>query len=173
MTLDDAEALIAGGVDGEGPAQTWAELGSGDGTFTQALARLLPAGSIVHAIDRDRAALRQIPATVAATTVVTQVADFTQPEWPNVGLDGVLLANSLHYVSDQPAFLRSLTPRFRRRPRLLIVEYDTDRGNPWVPYPISQRRLRVLAADGGWSVRLLGSRPSMYRRAAIYAALVA
>jgi hypothetical protein len=31
--------------------------------------------------------------------------------------------------------------------RFLIVEYDTDESGRWVPYPVSQVRLRSLFAD--------------------------
>ena len=172
MTLDDAVALIAGAANRDGPAQTWADLGCGDGTFTKALAMTLPARSLVHAVDRDHAALKRIPATVGATSIVTHVADFTATPLPWTGLDGILLANALHYVADQPAFLKSLATAIHGRARFLIVEYDTDHANPWVPYPVSRRRLGTLAAGGRWTVRPLGTRPSIYRRAALYAALL-
>jgi len=55
MKIDDAQALIAGAVPRR--AGVWADLGAGDGTFTQALARLLEPGSRIYAVDRDRAAL--------------------------------------------------------------------------------------------------------------------
>ena len=42
--------------------QTWADLGCGDGVFTRALASLLVPGSTIHAMDRDPAALRALPA---------------------------------------------------------------------------------------------------------------
>ena len=57
MRLRDAiEMLAKSGVGTLGPT-TWADLGSGTGTFTLALADLLSAGSTVHAIDQDGAAL--------------------------------------------------------------------------------------------------------------------
>ena len=53
----------------------------------------------------------------------------------------------------------------------MVVEYDTDRANPWVPYPVSRDRLRRLLDEaGGWAIEWLGSRPSRYQRAPIYAA---
>ena len=112
------------------------------------------------------------PPAVGATSIVTHVADFTATPLPWTGLDGILLANALHYVADQPAFLKSLAAAIHGRARFLIVEYDTDRANPWVPYPVSRMRLGTLAAGGRWTVRPLGTRPSIYRRAALYAALL-
>jgi SAM-dependent methyltransferase len=172
MTLDDAVGLIAGATNSDGPAETWADLGCGEGTFTRALAMTLPGGSLVHAVDRDDAVLGRIPATVGATSIVAHVADFTTTPLPWIGLDGILLANALHYVANQLAFLKSLAAASHGRPRFLIVEYDTDRANPWIPYPVSRMRLGTLAAGGRWSLRPLGTRPSIYRRAALYAALL-
>jgi trans-aconitate methyltransferase len=41
--------------------QIWADLGCGDGTFTTALASLLAPDSVIHAVDKNRRALRQLP----------------------------------------------------------------------------------------------------------------
>ena len=62
MTHDEAVGLISSGrlTNSPGPA-TWADLGCGDGTFTLALASLLPAGSTIYAVDQDAAALRALP----------------------------------------------------------------------------------------------------------------
>jgi hypothetical protein len=57
--------------------------------------------------------------------------------------------------------------------RFLIVEYDTDESSRWVPYPVSMKKLTSLFTDAGYSsITMLRSRPSVYRRAALYAALV-
>ncbi len=173
MTHDDALTLLAGAVAGVGAAQTWADLGCGDGTFTQALAMQLPPGSRIHAVDRDPEALQRIPPTVGTTSIATHAADFTVMPWPWQGLDGVRLANALHYVPGQPAFLAAAAAACRGRGQFVIVEYDTDVANPWVPYPVNWNRLATLAAGGGWTVRPLGTRPSIYRRAELYAALIA
>jgi hypothetical protein len=52
VTLADAVRLI-GGRDLSAADETWADLGAGDGTFTRALATVLPVGSVIHAMDRD------------------------------------------------------------------------------------------------------------------------
>src|SRR4249919_759594 len=87
---------------------TWADLGSGEGAFTLALADLLgPTGSI-HSVDRDGRALRvQAQALGVAfpdVSVSPLVADFTEPlELPP--LEGVVMANSLHFERDKLAVL--------------------------------------------------------------------
>jgi ubiquinone/menaquinone biosynthesis C-methylase UbiE len=172
VTVGEATELIAGArVDGE-PVQ-WADLGCGDGVFTRALAGILPRGSVIHAIDRDRAALRRIPKDYEGRTIVTHVGDFTAQPWPFSALDGVLLANSLHYVSHQPTLIRDCKRNMTSHGSFLIVEYDTDVPNRWVPHPVSFASLeRMFGAAGYASIRMLGARPSIYQRARIYAALV-
>lgn len=169
MLVRDAVAMLAAsGLDTLGPT-TWADLGCGDGTFTVALADLLAPHSVVHAIDRDRAALKRIPLHRHDVRIDTHAGDFIEP-WPFGAVDGILMANSLHYVANQEAFVRSCESRMLTPSRVLIVEYDTDRANAWVPYPVSRARLAELFS--GYSSRLLGVRPSRYQRARLYAELL-
>jgi ubiquinone/menaquinone biosynthesis C-methylase UbiE len=169
---DAVEMLAKSDVGALGPTK-WADLGCGTGTFTVALADLLAAGSTIHAMDVDSSALRRIPPQHNGVSIITCRGDFTEQIWPFEDLDGILMANSLHYVDDQPAFIRKcergMTPPFR----FLIVEYDTDESNQWVPYPLSIKKLTSLFTDAGYScISKLHSRPSVFRRAALYAALV-
>lgn len=164
--------LADGGIDGLGPT-TWADLGCGDGTFTLALADILASGSTIHAMDLDASALRRIPEARKGVRIVTHRGDFTDVVWPFADLDGILMANSLHYVRDQAAFIRDCARHLKPSHRFLIVEYDTTAANPWVPYPVSQIRLRDLFEHAGYrSIRVLRSRPSVFRRAPLYAAAV-
>ena len=169
MTIDEAAALIADPrIDGA----AWADLGCGEGTFTLALATLLPRAGTVHAMDQDRAALRTMPSSCGGTSIVTHAGDFTRLPLPFESLDGVLMANSLHYVAEPRAWLRGCESALARR-RFLIVEYDTDRANPWVPYPVGKRALERLFREAGYrQIDMLRSRPSIYQRAPIYAALI-
>src|SRR4030095_16572424 len=139
---------------------TWANLGCVTGTFTLALADLLAAGSAIHAIDRDGSALRRIPSAHNGVRITTHRGDFTSLTWPFGNLDGVLMANSLHYVDDQATFIRACEPWMTSPRRFLIVEYDTDEASRWVPYPVGQSRLTELfTAAGCLSIRVLRSRP--------------
>jgi hypothetical protein len=55
--------------------------------------------------------------------------------------------------------------------RLVLVEYDSDHGNPWVPYPLSFGSWRTLAAEAGFrDTRRLASIPSRFL-GSIYSAL--
>ena len=165
--------LVASGVDALGPT-TWADLGCGTGTFTLALADLLSPGSTIHAMDEDGSVLRGIPSRHKDVSITTHRGDFTNGTWPFASLDGILMANSLHYVNDQAAFIRTCEGRMSLPRRFLVVEYDMDESSRWVPHPVSRGRLMSLFTDAGYSsITMLRSRPSVYRRASLYAALAA
>ena len=170
MSPADARALITHPSLASGGAQTWADLGCGNGTFTVALASQLPPGSVVHAMDVDADVLKGVPPRRGGVDITTRVGDFTEFPWPFEALDGVLMANALHYVRDQAAFLPRLDAYARRR-RVLLVEYDTEQANPWVPYPLGYAAAVELFRTCGYGVTALGRRRSAYRRAEIYGAL--
>lgn len=133
-------------------ADTWADLGCGDGVFTLLLAELLPPGSDVYAVDRDAAPLialrRKLSQVETAVNVSTLQADFTQPlDLPL--LDGILMANLLHFVRDKEPVLRQLCDLLRPGGRLVIIEYNTQRGNSAVPYPLDDDAFLSLAACVG------------------------
>jgi ubiquinone/menaquinone biosynthesis C-methylase UbiE len=166
------EMLTDSGIGELGPT-TWADLGCGTGTFTLALADLLATGSHIHAMDRDRWALLKIPSLHKSVSITTHRGDFTNQMWPFDNLDGILMANSLHYVDDQATFIRACEARMTLPRRFLVIEYDTHEASRWLPYPVPQTRLTALFTAAGYSsIRMLRSRPSVYRRAALYAALV-
>ena len=172
MNHRDHVSLLREGVLGAG--STWADLGSGEGAFTLALADLLgPSGSI-YTVDRDRRALQvQLPAlreAFPALAVTPLVADFTKPlDLP--ALDGIVMANSLHFERDKLAVLRLIRGYLRPAGRLILVEYDTDRGNRWVPYPIAFDTWATLAVEAGFrDTQRLASVPSRFL-GAIYSAV--
>ena len=151
----------------------WADLGAGEGAFTLALADLLPGGSMIHAIDRDPRALaelgrRYVKSGFRADLHMRQ-ADFAR-DLGIGGLDGIVMANSLHFVKDKARVLARVRGMLKPEGRLLLVEYDTDSGNVWVPYPLSFETWCALApANGFEEPRLLASHPSRFLRR-IYAA---
>jgi SAM-dependent methyltransferase len=155
----------------------WADLGAGEGAFTLALADLLPAGSTIHAIDKDRAALAELERAYArfavkreAPQLKTQAADFAR-DLALRDLDGVVMANSLHFVRTKEPVLARVRAMLKEGGRLLVVEYDTDRGNTWVPHPFSFETWRRLAPDNGFEEpTLLATHPSRFL-GRIYSAL--
>lgn len=167
MDIRDAAELIAPGVRS---GQTWADLGAGTGTFTAALARLVGPTGAVYAVERDASrvrALEQLARQIGHEVhipVTVRRADFTQTmDLPP--LDGVLLANALHYVASQAQAetLRRLSERIGPRGAMVIVEYDNRPPSQWVPYPISRPRLAVLARQGDLGEpELIGQRRSAF-----------
>jgi ubiquinone/menaquinone biosynthesis C-methylase UbiE len=151
----DLVALIEDGVPRRGGR--WADLGAGEGAFTLALADLAGPDAHIVAVDRDARALRALDGKVE-----TRVADFTKPLDLHE-LDGVVMANSLHFVRDKEPVLRSVRSMLRPGGRLIIVEYGADRGNPWVPYPFTYSLWEKMAAQAGFeSTRLLKTVPSRW-----------
>lgn len=173
MKLQDAIELIrCEGLVKEGPA-TWADLGCGTGLFTRALAHFLQPGSTLYAVDANRNALSGIGTLPAGIILEKLPADFEQEALPFHHLDGILMANALHFVRDKAAFLKRAKTWLRPEGCFLLVEYDTDRSNPWVPCPVSFANLGPLFAPLGFPVvEKLQERPSIYHRSGIYAALI-
>lgn len=172
MDHRDHVALIRAGVEGAG--RRWLELGAGDGAFTLALADLLAGDGGIVAVDRDAHALAAMADRVAArfkgTRVEPRVGDFTRGVPPGP-FDGALAANSLHFVADPLPVLRTVREALVPGGRLVLVEYDADHGNPWVPHPISFERWRTLASAAGFDVpRLVHRVPSRFL-GAIYGAV--
>jgi ubiquinone/menaquinone biosynthesis C-methylase UbiE len=172
--LDHADhvRLIRDGVKGAGPA--WADFGSGEGAFTLALADLLGPGGSIHTVDRERGALdvqlRRLGAAFPEVGVTPIVADFTAPiELPP--LDGIVMANSLHFVRDKAPVLELVRGYLRPGGHLVLVEYGADHGNPYVPWPLSFATWATVAAAAGFrDTRELATVPSRFL-GSIYSAL--
>jgi len=169
----DHVALLAGGVT-QDEGGTWADFGAGTGAFTLALADLIGPHGVIHAIDRDRAALAELRSAfvsaVPQAELRVRAADFTR-RLDLSELDGVVMANALHFVDDKAAVLALIRGYLRPGGRLLLVEYDSDRGNTWVPHPLSFETWRDVAAEAGFvGTRKLATVPSRFLQR-IYSAL--
>lgn len=172
MDHTDHVALIREGIAGGGAV--WADFGSGAGAFTLALADLLGPAGRIYSVDRDRHALaRQAQAMrqrFPDTPIEYRQADFVQP----LGLpplDGIVMANALHFIRDKAPALRTIAAALRPGGRLVLVEYNTDHGNHWVPYPFSFPTWQTLAQEAGFvDTRLAATRPSRFL-GQIYAAV--
>lgn len=172
MELADAVRLISNSTIPNSSPQLWADLGCGSGTFTKALASLLAPGSLIHALDTDRRSVATIPGVFNDVSIQKVLCDFINQPLPFDVIDGMLLANSFHYVKDKQALIVKLKKHLVKDGKLLFVEYDTAKGNQWVPYPITSPDLEKLIKSAGFnSVNKLGEYPSAFGRANMYAAL--
>jgi SAM-dependent methyltransferase len=171
MKHSDAIELIRDAVGGRGGV--WADFGAGTGTFTRALSAVLGAGSTVFAVDDDARAVRALRALSSSTSgnarVIAVHSDFTQPlVLPGLvrgqaQLDGVLLANALHFVRDPERVLARLVEQLRPGGRAIVVEYDRREASQWVPFPIPASRWPRLAESAGLAEpAITATRPSSY-----------
>jgi len=153
--------LLIGGV--------WADFGAGSGAFTLALRELVGPHAEIYAVDKDRRGFNDLEKAhrekfTTSQNVHSMRADFTGPlSLPP--LDGVVMANSLHYFKDKEKVLRHVRSFLKMSGMLLLVEYNVDSGNMWVPYPLSFETYRALAPHAGLSEpRLLATAPSRFLR---------
>ena len=122
--INKARLLLEPGV--KGAEGTWADVGCGEGVFTYLLLTLLPPGSKIYAVDKSQVALQRLQDNVAecvpGAAVHPILADFTEPlSLPS--LDGLVLANALHFVRYKAPLLRQLATLLKPAGRLIVIEY--------------------------------------------------
>jgi ubiquinone/menaquinone biosynthesis C-methylase UbiE len=151
------------------PSGVWADLGAGSGAFTLALRELLGPDASIYAIDKDQRRLEELKRAYQvrfrdAQDLHLVHADFTRSlDLPP--LDGAVMANSLHYYKDKEKVLRHMRTFLKPGGALLLVEYNVDSGNLWVPHPLTFETYRALAPRAGFTEpRLLAKHPSSFLR---------
>ena len=172
MELQEAISLIHTEELIHDTQKNWVDLGCGSGLFTRALAGQLYKESTVYAVDKNLSSFNTyaFPNQVIVKTIKS---DFVHGDLDLQNLDGILMANAFHFVRDKKSFVKKMVPYFRGTPLFLIVEYDTDLPNPWVPFPISFDKLKKLFKDLGFSlVKKINEKKSLYRNGKMYSALI-
>lgn len=151
------------------PSSSWADLGAGSGAFTLALREVLGAATTIHAVDKDKSSLEQLKRSYQGRfggleNLQTQVGDFSHSiNLPP--LDGIIAANSLHYFKDRVKVLEHIKMFLKPNGKLIVIEYNVDSGNPWVPYPFTFQTFAKLTKGAGYSEpRLLATHPSSFLR---------
>ncbi|MBK8506451.1 MAG: class I SAM-dependent methyltransferase [Saprospiraceae bacterium] len=171
MKLEQAIHLIQPGVSDQ--TSIWADLGAGSGIFTLALNEILGFGGVVFAVDQRLDILRnQLKIQYSRATIHLYEENFTNPMPFLPPLDGILMANTLHYVRDQESFLSNLRDsHLKPGGTLLVVEYDHDMADQWVPYPLPLPYFERLASKIGLSLpEEIGRQKSIYGNQDLYAA---
>ena len=160
MEIGEAARLIQFNS-GSDEIQLWADLGCGSGTFTYALATHLYPHSTIYAVDQNEQKLQKRYNQVEISFVQS---DFSKGIDNLPELHGIVMANSLHYIRDKTNFLSNVRQKLKRgRRQLLVVEYETENANSWVPYPISSSQLLELFQQlGAIEIKKLGAIPSRY-----------
>jgi ubiquinone/menaquinone biosynthesis C-methylase UbiE len=154
--------------------ETWADLGCGNGLFTRALATLLTDASTIYAIDKaDTFSVGNV-ASKNKTNIIFLKQDIEKQEFDLPPLDGILMANVLHYVKDKEPFLEKLKQISKPDASFLIVEYDTDQPVPyWVPFPVSFDTATQLFQRAGYKkIEKLGSQASLYQHSNLYSTII-
>ena len=161
---DHVNLLQAANLDQGG---TWADFGAGSGAFTLALREIIGPDATIYAVDKDKSSLRTLQNSHHARFNTTRNLillpnDFSRPlEIPP--LDGVVMANSLHYFRDKEKILRPVHGCLKPNGVFLLIEYNVDSGNLWVPHPLSFETFQALAPRAGFSEpRLLAKHPSRF-----------
>ena len=162
--IEKARGLIQPGL--PGPGGVWADLGCGDGIFTSALRTLVQPDGEIYAVDKDQRALRALARNFAESYSHAPLhlvyADFTRP-LALPPLDGLVMANSLHFVKDKAPILAQLIRLLKPGGRLIVVEYNTGRGNFAVPYPLDETGFLALAGAAGLrEAHILAKIPSSF-----------
>src|SRR5688572_21312594 len=164
MEFEIGKKLIEDAIDPTRP-QVWADLGAGSGFFTKVLASLLARESKIYAIDRDKKVESiqsdRIPIKPIVADIITLPTDIER-------LDGILLANALHFVKDKVSFINAWKHYLHDHGYFVIVEYDTDQPNQWVPYPVSFESLHALGKQLDAEVMLINTTSSVYQESGIY-----
>jgi ubiquinone/menaquinone biosynthesis C-methylase UbiE len=151
------------------PGGIWADFGAGTGAFTLALRELIGPDAVIYAVDKDRSSLTELRRAYErrfgeATSLQILHADF-QAIIGLPPLDGALMANSLHFLKNRAAVLTDVRGLLKPGGMLLLVEYNADRGNTWVPYPLSFSTFKSLATAAGFEEpRLVSIHPSSFLR---------
>lgn len=172
MVHKDHVSLIKDAFDHTGGV--WADLGSGTGAFTLALQDVGGDAIQIYSVDQDAHSLQQQRSQFLQMFPGSNInylhQSFLEPmHLPP--LDGILMANALHYVADQKAFLKAIKSYLKPHGKLLLVEYNADEGNQWVPYPVSFKTFGSLASHAGYAPpKLLYKVPSQFLKE-IYSAV--
>jgi ubiquinone/menaquinone biosynthesis C-methylase UbiE len=145
----------------------WADLGAGTGAFTLALRELVGPEAEIHAVDKDAASLQTLQRAYARRFGAAEGLHLLRADLSGeLGLpplDGVLMANSLHFFQDKKPVLERVRRLLKPEGVLLLVEYNVDRGNPWVPFPLSFETFAELAPKAGFRTpRLMATHPSSF-----------
>lgn len=132
----------------------WADLGSGEGAFTLALADLIGEEGKIYSVDKDK--LKIVTQSLIFETkfpnheVHFLNVDMTQ----NLSLpllDGIVMANVLHFFKNPEIVLKKLRVYLKKDGKLIIIEYNSDQANIWVPYPIPFNKLEDILKKAGFT----------------------
>ncbi len=148
----------------------WADLGCGTGLFTNALSQIIAEQSIIYAVDKNKLSLNKVSVKSGIELKKTAL-NFISDELPFNNLSGIMMANSFHFVKDKITFINKASGCLDANGYFIMIEYDTDISNFWVPYPISFNQLQKFFTQYNCIAEKLQEIPSRYN-GIIYSALI-
>ena len=145
----------------------YADFGAGEGAFTLALRELVGPDATIYAVDKKRASLDKLATNHRARFDTTRNLILRKDDFSNSlnlpALDGIVMANSLHFFKDKETILRHVRGFLKPGGILLLVEYNVDSGNLWVPDPLTFETFQALAPRAGYTEpHLLAKAPSRF-----------
>jgi ubiquinone/menaquinone biosynthesis C-methylase UbiE len=171
MELQDAINLVKDESINQQTPAVWADFGAGSGLFSFALANILAEGSIIYAVDASENKLDSLPNPKNIEIRQVQL-EFIREEIRLEKLDGILMANSLHYVDNKLVIIQKLSKCMKEEGMFIIVEYDTDMPNGSVPYPAKFETIKQFFGGADYyQARKLNEIPSKLNDAPIYSAI--
>ena len=168
MSPSQCHSLLAPAITSK--SASWADIGAGTGTFTLVLRELLTAGTI-YAVDKNPHMLWKLPLDGPVPIRVVE-GDFNRAlDIPPV--DGILMANTLHYAEDPVAVLQNVLQYLKPDGAFVLIEYETDTPlHPWIPYPIPFDRFGEIAHSCGLTPPVeLARVPTQYGHQHIYSSM--
>ena len=127
-------------------------------------------GSSIYAVDKNKNDLDHV--TVKNEIYLRKLAlDFVRDDLPFTNLSGVLMANAFHFVKDKNTFIKKVFKCLDVNGYLIIIEYDSDTANAWVPYPISFNKLKTFFKLYNYTTEKLHQIPSRFH-GGIYSAII-
>lgn len=163
MVHKDHVGLIEKGIVRNGGG-IWADFGSGDGAFTLALRDIAGPDVHIYSIDQQESRLsnqkEQFDAMFPQSHIDFLSSDFTKPlDLPP--LDGIIAANSIHFFQQHVEVIKKLASYLKPGGSFVIVEYNADKGNMYVPYPFTYEQFAEFAKEAGLkNPQLLSKVPS-------------
>ena len=145
----------------------YADFGAGSGAFTLALRELVGLDSTIYAVDKDKSALGELENSHCARFNTTRNLILLNKDFSHSldlpSLDGIVMANSLHFFRNKEKILRHVREFLKPNGALVIVEYNVDSGNMWVPHPFTFETFIEFVTGAGFSEpRLLAEAPSRF-----------
>lgn len=167
MNHNDHVDLIQSAFLDETLNASFADFGAGSGAFTLALREVTGPSVSIYAIDKDKSALRELENSFASrfhstSNLMMIHADFSKSV-TLPPLDGILMANSLHFFKDKIKVLKHIKTFLKPNGKLIMIEYNVDKGNMWVPNPFSFSTFESMCKEAGFdSPKLLATHPSRF-----------